>query len=222
MSDGQPPKDSEFIFARVQFNMAYRALWTFAEAPWHHDYPYSEDFILSMLKNITKIHVTEESYKIVRLDDPEIFKFPFLYFSEPGFMELTNKEVTNLREWFNRGGFAVFDDFRQRDLDNLTEQMNLVFPGREFRKLTSADPIFKTFYEIDDINMPPPYEFNSIPMVPTFYGYYDDEGRLIAVANHDNDFGELFEWVDKGERPLDQAAKATRMMINYLIYGMTH
>ena len=50
------------------------------------------------------------------LDSPEIFKYPFLYFSEPGFMDLTDEEVKNLREYFNRGGFAMFDDFRGRQL----------------------------------------------------------------------------------------------------------
>jgi hypothetical protein len=220
ISDVDPPKDSEFVFARVQFNMGLQWYASFDEEPWHHDFPFSEDFVLSILKEVTSVHTTEESYKIVQLADPEIVKFPFLYFSEPGFMQLTPKETTNLREWFNRGGFAVFDDFRMRDMDNLRKQMKLVFPNRDFVRLGAEHPIFNTFYAIDSIEMDPPYYQGQ--MVPEFWGLNDDEGRLIAIANHNNDFGEFFEWVDKGEMPFQPAAKATRLMVNYLIYGMTH
>ena len=40
ISDATPPKDSQFIFARVQFTMGARWLWSFQEEPWHHDYPF--------------------------------------------------------------------------------------------------------------------------------------------------------------------------------------
>ena len=135
-------------------------------------------------------------------------------------MELKPKEVTNLREWFNRGGFAVFDDFRQRDMDNLRRQMHVVFPDRDFFHLTKDHPIFNTFYAIDSIEMDPPYYQGQ--WCPEFWGLNDKEGRLVAVANHNNDFGEFFEWVDRGEMPFQPAAKATRLMVNYLIYGLTH
>ena len=223
ISDGKPPKDSEFIFARVDFSMSYRWRLIFPnEEPWHHDYPFSEDFILITLRHLTNLNVTRDSYQIVQLDTPEIFKYPFLYFSEPGLMQLTPKEVTNLREWFNRGGFAVFDDFRLRDMDILRAEMHQVFPDREFKRLDASEPIFRSFHSINDIDMAPPYEFMGQTLAPKFWGYYDDKGRLIAIANHDNDLGEFFEWVDKGEMPFQPAAKATRLIVNYLIYGLTH
>jgi hypothetical protein len=50
----------------------------------------------------------------------------------------------------------------------------------------------------------------------------DDHDRWIMVANHNNDFGEFFEWVDRGEMPFQPAAKSVRFAINYLIYAMTH
>src|SRR5688572_2384605 len=106
-----PDPASEFTFARVEFTMNLEARFQ-REAPWHHDYPYSEDLYLTMLKEVTTIHTSTESYKIVRFDDPDVFQFPFLYVSEPGFMNLTEKEINGLREYINRGGFVMFDDFR--------------------------------------------------------------------------------------------------------------
>src|SRR5947208_9660148 len=89
LSDVSPPKDSEFVFARVQSGQReYRMYWE--EAPWHHDYPFSEEFFLGMLHEVTGMRVTSESYRIVALSSPDIFKYPFLYLSEPGFMKLND------------------------------------------------------------------------------------------------------------------------------------
>jgi len=221
VSDTGEKERSEFIFARVQFNMAFEAAFD-REAPWHHDYPFSEDLFLTMVKEVTGIYTSPESYEIVKLDSEDIFKYPFLYVSEPGFMELTPKEVENLRQYLNRGGFMMFDDFRGVDLRNLQLQMKKVFPDRDIVKLGLAHPVFHSFYDIDSLIMDPPYRDARFDRAPEFWGMSDDEDRLIIVANHNNDFGEFFEWVDRGEMPFQPAAKSVRFAINYLIYAMTH
>jgi hypothetical protein len=221
ISDVPELSGSEFIFARVKFNMDMRSMFDYREAPWHHDYPESEDLYLTMLKEVTSVRTTPESYIIVELDSPDIFKYPFLYFSEPGYMQLTPKETENLREYFMRGGFVMFDDFRGRDFLNLQYQLKKVFPDREMIRLNVTDTIFKSFYEIDSLEMIPPY-FNPNSGIPEFWGMKDDKDRLILVANRDNDFGEFWEWVNKGEMPFQPAAQSVRFGINYLIYAMMH
>ena len=112
--DRVPKEYSEFTFARVAFSFsngrgAYNQQ---GQRPWEHDYPKSEDFFLAMVGQVTGVRTNVESFEVVRLDSKELFTYPFLYFSEPGFMDMTEKEEKNLREYFNRGGFAMFDDFR--------------------------------------------------------------------------------------------------------------
>jgi hypothetical protein len=217
-----PPEDSEFIFARVQFNMTLMSIVE-REAPWHHDYPFSEDFTLSMLANVTNTRTTRDSYKIVQLTDENLFDFPFLYFSEPGFMELKSDEAANLREWFNRGGFACFDDFRGADLDNLRAELKQLFPDRQLFKLDISHPVFHAFYDIENLQFEAPYYDTRFEGgKPEFWGMNDAEGRLILVANQNNDMGEFFEWVDRGEMDLKPAAKTAKLMVNYLVYAMSH
>jgi len=216
-----PVKESEFTFARVQFNMKTNWRYFYREAPWHHDYPFSDTFVTNVLQEVTSVRTTPESYQTVQLDSPELFQYPFGYFSEPGFMELTDEEMNNLREWFNRGGFACFDDFRGQDLYNLQTQMKRVFPDRTMVRLDVSEPIFHAFYDIDSLAMDPPYR-NLNSGTPTFWGLRDDTGRLLLIANADNDLGEFFEWVDRGEMPFQPAALATRLTVNYLIYALTH
>src|SRR5437879_13538184 len=104
LTDAPPKSDSEFIFARVQCGQReYRMYWS--EAPWHHDYPFSDEFITGMLHELTGVHVTSNSYRIVQLSSPDIFKYPFLYISEPGFMSLDDQEIANLGDYIRRGGF---------------------------------------------------------------------------------------------------------------------
>jgi hypothetical protein len=137
-------------------------------------------------------------------------------------MDMTDDEIENLREYFKRGGFVMFDDFRGEHLDNLALQMKRVFPERDLFQLELKHVIFRSFYDIDTLDMPPPYmNYNSREKV-SFWGMEDDHGRLILAANADNDFGEYWEDIDNGSEVLQPAVQAFRFGVNYLIYAMTH
>lgn len=230
VSDSPGNENSEFVFARVEFTMDPRWIFETREAPWHHDHPFSEDLYLRMVKEVTGIHTTAESFRIVRFDSQDIFNYPFLYVSEPGFMELTESETRGLRDYVNRGGFLVFDDFRGRDLDNLRLEMKKAFPNREMFRLSVSHPIFHVFYDLKSLDMEafspdhpfPYYDSRFLGGSPEFWGMNDEEGRLIMVANHNNDLGEFWQWVDEGQLDFQLAAKSVRFGINYLVYAMTH
>jgi hypothetical protein len=218
-----PKSGSEFVFARLQFNMDDRWIFETREAPWHHDYPFSEDLFLTMVSEVTGIRTTRESFQVVRLDSPDLFKYPWIYISEPGFMDLTSKEITNLRQYLDRGGFAICDDFRGRDLQVLRAEMKKVFPDRELSRLDVSHPVFHSFYELTSLEMEPPYyDLRFLGEGPQFWGMSDETGRLILVANQNNDLGEYMEYIDHGAKPLKGSALAIRLMINYLVYAMTH
>ena len=212
---------AEFVFARVRFNQTFEALFQ-AEAPWHHDYPYAEDLYLSLIGEFTGVQTSPDDYEIVDLDDDAIFGYPFLYFSEPGFMDLTAREEENLRGYFNRGGFAMFDDFRGVDLQNLGVQLKKLFPNREMFPLTIRHPVFNAFYEIDSLDMTPLYMDSRFSGGPEFWGMEDESGRLILIANQNNDLGEYWEGLDHASVAFEDAADSVRLGINYLIYSMTH
>jgi hypothetical protein len=174
-----------------------------------------------MVSQVTGVHTSLDSFKIVELDSDEIYKYPFLYFSEPGFMDLTDGELKHLREYFNRGGFAMFDDFRGFALAVLEENMLRVFPERKFERMELKEPVFHSFYEIETLDMPPPYR-NFDSGNPSFWGMKDEEGRIILMANADNDFGEYWEDIDRGAEALHPAVQSFQFGVNYLLYAMTH
>jgi Domain of unknown function (DUF4159) len=227
-----PPKDSEFIYARLRYHMTADA-WRVRELPWHHDYPYGDEMFPKVLSEITNIRTGPSSYQIVDIDSPDLFKYPFAYLCEPGFIELNAKDVINLREYLDRGGFLLVDDFRtatstrykgggpEDDIANFAAQMKKVYPDRSFVRLDLSDPIFNTFYKIDTLDMIAPYVWTGQGPVE-FLGLRDTHGNLQMILNNNNDISEFWEWLDEGQASMHDAATSFHFGINDVMYAMTH
>lgn len=211
-----------FQFVRIRYNgyVDILGMGRFGPPPWMHDYPRAEKNFLKILLEVTSVQTTPDSYLILDLDDPEIMNYPSLYVSEPGYWNITDEEAVNLREYLSRGGFMIFDDFRgTQELKNLTTAMKKVLPERSFQELTLDDPIFHCFYDIETLDMIPPY---NVPGKPKFYGMFDDKKRLLAVANYNNDIGDYWEWADESFTPVSLSNEAFKFGVNYIIYALTH
>jgi uncharacterized protein DUF4159 len=234
-SDSPPKKNPEFVFARLSCSNREADSWKYwpdyfpDNPPWHHDYPFADELIVSLMHELTGISVTPDAYKIVRLDSPDIFQYPFLYLSEPGFMILTDKEVANLGEYIRRGGFIMADDFRTgaylgrgdpEELEVLRYYLKKALPERDLVRLDISHPIFHSYYDIDTLKMKPPY--GEEMLVPQFWGMSDEHGRLQVIANYNNDIGDFWKYLDMGDKPLDESTRAIRLTINYIFYAMTH
>src|SRR5215475_3310103 len=76
--DSEPPKDVEFVYARIRYHMTPDAVYV-REVPWHHDYPYGDETFPTFIKEVSGIHTKHDSYQIVDIDSPELFDFPFAY-----------------------------------------------------------------------------------------------------------------------------------------------
>jgi len=213
-----------FNFIRIRYNgFTGIGFWGAGswDPPWAHDYPRAEQNFLRILAELTTVETRPDAYQVLDLDDPKIMDFPLLYVSEPGYWNCTEKEVTNLREYLQRGGFVIFDDFRDApgEWAGFTDCMKQVFPDREMVKLTADHPIFHCFYDIESLEMVTPYP---VPGEPTFYGMSDETGRLQVIANFNNDIGDYWEWSDQGFVPVKLSNEAYRFGINYVIYALTH
>jgi hypothetical protein len=218
--DSEPPKDAEFTYARIRYHMTPEALFEQRrEVPWHHDYPYGDEAFPTFLKEVTHIHTASTAYQIVDIDSPELFKYPFAYLCEPGYLELNEKDVRNFRQYLDRGGFVMVDDFRgPRHLNNLAYQMKKVYPERNIIPLTLRHSIFDSFYRIESLDMRPPY--GQYPV--EFLGIEDDHGRLVMVINYNNDLSEIWQWLDEGSASLHDAAESLKFGTNYVMYALTH
>jgi hypothetical protein len=216
-----PPYDGRLTFVRLRYTMGFagRRGW---EPPWAHDYPTADTHVMKILNELTLARPRMDGSVVMSLGDPELHKYPIAYMSEPGFWSMDEDEVKGLRAYLSKGGFIMFDDFRGRDWDNLQDQMRLVFPQGRWVELDGTHPIFHSFFEIDDPHtMTPPY--GGLP--PMFYAMFennDPSGRVMAMANVNNDIGEYWEFSDTGYAPVDLSNEAYKFGVNYFIYAMTH
>src|SRR5262245_5331401 len=232
MTSDPPRRDAEFVYARIRYHMTPEA-WTMREAPWHHDYPYGDSMFPTVVGEVTNIKTNSMAYEIVDIDSPDLFNYPFTYLSEPGYLELNAKDVANLREYLDRGGFILVDDFRTADFSpqsrggsvddiaNFRRQMKKVYPDRDFVRLDLSDPIFRAFYQIKTLDMVPAYVFPGQRPVE-FLALRDPRGNIQMVLNNNNDLSEFWEWLNEGTRSMHDASTSLEFGVNYLMYAMTH
>jgi hypothetical protein len=172
-----------------------------------------------LLKDITYIDARTDGSLILTLDDPRLFKYPIAYMWEPGAWRLTDEEALRFREYLEKGGFAIFDDFEGAQWNNYEEQMRRVLPNGRFVKLDASHQIFDTFFRMKTIDFPHPM----YGILPTYYGIFEDNDpskRLMVIANHDHDVAEYWEFSGEGLFPVDTSNEAYKLGINYMMYGM--
>lgn len=215
IEQNEPPA-TEFVAARWRFGTNG---W-FGHMGWSHNYPASDQNLNAFLKRTTLLDVDVMSYRIVDLGSDEVFDYPFAYVSEPGEMALTDKEVANLREFVDRGGFVLMDDFDGfEQLDNMRRQVRRAFPDRDFIPISPDHPVFRVGYILEDLA-------GMAEFVPggaiTYFGMLNDRGEIAILAGHNNDLANFWEWYDQPGMPIKPAADAFRLGTNAVIYAMTH
>lgn len=225
-SDYQVP--GEWVFARFM----YRAVPSYygRGRNWTIDYPRSDRHLAAAVRRLTRIDARSAEQPVAAEDHDDIYNWPWLYGVEVGHWDLTDLEAAKLRDYLERGGFFMCDDFHgSGEWNTFTASMKKVFPDRPIVDLPNADPIFHTVYDLDDRYQVPGAQF--IYTRRTFErdgfearwrGIYDDHGRLMVAICHNMDLGDSWEHADDPEYPEQYSALGFRIGVNYIVYALTH
>jgi len=215
----------EFTFARAAYSGRG---WGWAS--WTTDYPKADRQFLIGVKRLTRIDAYGGEHP-VRLDDPELRRYPFLYAVEVGRMELTEPEVLGLRQYLAAGGFLLVDDFwGSWEWAAFEEQIRRVLPGRPIVDLPRDHPVFHSVYDLHEVLQVPnvrngmrggPY-WEQDGRVPSCRGIFDERGRLMVMINWNSDLGDAWEWAENPYYPLDRSTFAYQLGINAIVFAMTH
>jgi hypothetical protein len=228
--DKAPPYDGKFMFARLKFTTGPGGYYFGGLPAWAHGYiPIrgenirSEDSFVKILNAVTNMGPHLDGTKVVDVSDPELFQYPVVYATEPGFMQLSEKDAQNLHEYLMKGGFIIFDDFRAPyDWEPFQESMQRVLPGERLVQLDVNHPIFHSFFDIKTLDFVQAYDRGGPAQ---FYGIFQDNDPhkpLRIIANFNNDVSQYWQWSDTGFVPVDLSNEAYKLGINYVIYGLTH
>ena len=89
-------RTDEFVFTRIRYG-GYRSTWT-------HDCPRADLHLPRIIDDITTIDARLGETNVFRLDDPELFRHPTVYISEPGFWHMSESEVESRSRAFGTTG----------------------------------------------------------------------------------------------------------------------
>ena len=221
-------KTAEWTRARLryrnnEFSRSFRGGWT-------TDYPRSDRHLLQGVRRLTRID-TRSVEQVVDADgSDDIYNWPMVYAVEVGQWGLSDQEAAQLRDFINRGGFFMVDDFHGTfEWSLFVESFRKVFPDRKIVDIEDADPIFHTLYDLGDRVQVPGAQYLRSGRTYERDGYeakwrgiYDNKGRLIAVICHNMDLGDAWEWSDDPRYPEKMASLAYRIGMNYFVYDLTH
>ncbi|HEY1284230.1 MAG TPA: DUF4159 domain-containing protein [Steroidobacteraceae bacterium] len=196
---------------------------------WTTDAPDAEIHLMQGVRRLTRVYAAPEGTAI-SLDDDDLFNHPFLYAVEVGGWDLSNAEAARLREYLDRGGFLIVDDFHgSYEWAGFMESMSRVFPDRPVVDIKNADELFHVLYDLNEHPQIPglgsvlrgvTYEQDGV--TPHWRGVYDEHNRLCVVINWNMDMGDAWENADNPLYPQPLTGIAYRFAINYVIYAMTH
>lgn len=197
--------DPEIRIARLHYN---------GGGDWYCD-PSSLPNWLEEFRTRTGIATAREE-AVVTLDSEDLYRYPFLYVSGHGRIELSEAELVELRRYLDAGGFLYADDNYGLD-ESFREMVADLFPDNPLTPISSNHPIYHSFYDLP--GLPKIHKHDGEPAQG--FGVFRD-GRLVIFYTWSSDIGDGLEDAPVHGNPPEVREAATRMAVNILMYALTH
>ena len=170
--------------------------------------------LLRAIRERTGLAVSDRPGR-VRLTDPTLRSYPFLYMTGHGNVRFSAEEVQLLRQYLLAGGFLHVDDNYGLD-DSFRREIRRVFPDRELQELPATHPVFQVFYRFPT-GLPKIHRHDGKP--PQAFGIFE-RGRLVLFYSYESDLGNGWEDADKYDNPPETREAALRMGVNLFMYAL--
>jgi hypothetical protein len=223
------PYDGRFTLVRLSFTTNSPAGYYYRGMPaWAHGYPNSERNLMRIVSEISALHPLLNKSTVIAPDDPQLFKYPVAYMAEADYWGMSDKEAGCLRAYLKKGGFIIFDDFRDDFRDGFqgwatfTQQMKRVLPEGRVVDLTPGNPIFHSFFDINSFDLVPQDYDRSRPVFRGIYQDNDPRKRLMVMINFNTDVSNYWEFSALGFKPVAESNEAYKMGVNFIVYALTH
>jgi len=225
------PPEAEFHFARLVYrDSPYSRRGYYGRGgggAWTTDYPDAEFHVMQGIERLTRVDSAEvdadgNGGRLIQLVDERVFDYPWLYAVEVGQWLLSESEAKLLREYLDRGGFLMVDDFwGETQWEIFVDSMRLVFPDKPIEVLGEDHELLHVLYDLDQRTQIPG-RGGVRPEKASWRGIFDEDGRLMVAINFNMDMGDAWEHADDPWYPEPMTALAYKFAVNYLIYTMTH
>lgn len=221
---------AEFHFARLVYDNApgsRRAMRGWGQA-WQTDYADAEYHLMKGVNRLIRIDGQLVDYngqggRLITLQNDRIFDYPWLYAVEVGQWHLNDAEAALLREYLDRGGFLLVDDFwGEHEWSVFMASMRRVFPDRAIVDLPDEHEIMHLHFDIKERTQITGRNGSRPGTKPHWRAILDDDERVVVAINFNMDMGDAWEHADDPMYPAAMTGLAYRFTMNYIVYSMTH
>lgn len=243
-----PPAFAKDVFTFVRIIRARDPAGARTAGSWITDFPDSDLNLSFRLQQVTSMKVDPDG-RVLRLTDPDLVNYPWIYMVEPGALLLHEDEQKALRQYLLNGGVLMADDFwGEWQWEGFASQIKQVLPEYEFQDLTMEHPIFHSVFDIkvpmNKLQTPSIYVVEQRRSTDFTWetqhwnrdgeredcrnmhvrAIYDKKGRIMVIATHNCDNGD--SWEREGEDDFFfhefSEKRGYPLGINILFYLMTH
>ena len=151
----------------------------------------------------------------VRLTDPDLRDFPYLYATGHGNLRFSEEELDALRRYLRSGGFLHVDDNYGLD-ESFRREVRRLFPDQALVEVPGDHAIYDLFYEFPD-GLPKIHEHDGLPAQGL--GIFLD-GRLALFYSYQSDLGDGWEDAGVHDDPPEIRELAIRMGVNLFLYAL--
>ncbi len=234
------PAHRDFTFSRVLYESDHRER---GGQGWYTDYPTADQNLMIRLSELTTTTVGFDEHEypdhiVVRLTDPEIFNYPFLFMSDVGTLSLSGAEVDGLRDYLLKGGFLWVDDFwGPYAWEQWIREIRKALPEGEFplSDIPLDHSIHRMMFAVEEVPQIPSIQHfrrsgysttsergrNSAEV--NFRAITDDHNRILVLMSHNTDIAD--GWEREGEDYeffFRFSVNAYEIGINTILHAMTH
>ena len=237
MRTGLPESSGGFMFCRLWYNMS-RSMRS--GLGWSTDYPAADNNFMTRLEELTPTYIEhwkngDPGIAAVRATDPDIFRCPFLFMTDPGSVTFTRAEIEGLRHYLLKGGFLWADDlWGNRAWSYFEAEMSRILPEYSIEEITPEHKLFSVLYAVPEVPQIPSYqswqrnggqtsEFGAETAIPHLRGIFDDNRRLLVLVSFNTDIAD--GWEREGDVPFffyTFSPKAYGLGINIILWAMSH
>lgn len=199
-------QEGGFQIARVKYS---------GGGDWYND-PSAEVNLLKFVGANTGIYVNPE-YRFVDISSDDIYLYPFLFITGHGNIILSEKEVTRLRDYLERGGFLYVDD--DYGIDNsFRREISKVFPDQELQELPFDYGLYHSLFEFN--NGPPKiHEHDNRP--PKGYGMFIEK-RLVVYYTYESNPSDGWADAEVHNNPPEKREEALKFGANIIVWALSN
>lgn len=223
-SDAARP--AEFSLGRLRYRSPMDRFGRYSR--WGIDVNKGDRTFISLLRRLTRLDARSIE-TIVDVSSDEIYNHPWLMAGSVGDWQLAPAESARLREYFERGGFLLVDDFHnEREWATFVAGLRQAQPNMLPEELEDSDPIFHVVYDMKErVRVPGANVVHRSGIerggtVPHWRAIRDPRGRIAVAICFNMDVGDGWEYADDPRYPERFASEAIRLGVNYVLYAMTH